>query len=416
MSILYRTIFSILLAGSLAWAQTSDTVSLNDLINEALTRNPAIKSAIAQVEAKRARIPQVRSLPDPTLSGGWMGNIVPLSVQHGDPSSYRGISISEHFPFPGKLKLGGQVADREAEAAWWNYEDKQRSVVAQVKEAYYEYFYVEKAISITEKDEDLLQKLEKITEARYQVGKGIQQDVLRAQIELSKLHEQLIILHQQDQTAKVRLNTLLNRDPETALPPPSPFESSRLAYTLDELYALARKNDPALEESGRMIEASQYAVNLAEKAYAPDFMVSYDYWQRPQMPDMHGFMLGINLPVFYKSKQREGVIEAANKLHSAREDHDNRLNEVNFEIKQYYLTAKASEELAKLYSNAIVPQSSLALESSMSSYEVGKLDFLSLIENFLNVLSYEVNYYRELSNYEIGLAHLEPLVGVELTK
>jgi len=110
------------------------------------------------------------------------------------------------------------------------------------------------------------------------------------------------------------------------------------------------------------------------------------------------------------------VIEASNNLNSARQDHDSRLTEVNFEVKQNYLAAKASEDLARLYSKAVVPQSSLALESAMSSYEVGKLDFLSMLDNFLNVLDYEVNYYRELSNFQIALARLEPLLGVELTK
>ena len=391
-------------------------VTLPELVSAALARNPAIKSAAMRVEALRARIPQARALPDPMVSGGWMGNVEPLSVQRGDPSSYRGLTVSEELPFPGKLKLKGQIADREAEAAWWNYENTRRSVVAQVKEAYYDYFYFEKAISITEKDEDLLQKLEKIAEVRYQVGKGIQEDVLRAQVEVSRILQRLTILRQQDRTARVRLNTLLNQDPETPLPPPASFTESQFNYSLDQLYEMARKNDPGLEESRRMIEANRYAVNLAEKAYEPDFTVAYNYAQRPLMPDMHGFMVGINIPIFYKTKQRQGVIEASNNLNSARQDHDSRLTEVNFEVKQNYLAAKASEDLARLYSKAVVPQSSLALESAMSSYEVGKLDFLSMLDNFLNVLDYEVNYYRELSNFQIALARLEPLLGVELTK
>lgn len=394
----------------------AQTIALQDLVNEAMANNPAIKSATATVMAMRARIPQARSLPDPMVSGGWMGNITPFSVQQGDPSSYRGLAVSQDFPFPGKLRLKGQIADREAEAAWWNYENTRRSIVAQVKEAYYDYFYSEQAVAITQKDKDLLKKLENIAEVRYKVGKGIQQDVLRAQVEVSRVDQQLVVLRQQDQTARVRLDTLLNRDPDTALPPPAPIQESPFTYTLDQLYSLARKNDPGLEESGRMVEANQYSVNLAEKAYEPDFSVAYNYWQRPGMADMHGFMVGINVPIFYKSKQRQGVLEASNALTSAREDHENRLTTINFEVKQYYLAAEASQDLAHLYAKAIVPQSSLALESSMSSYEVGQLDFLSMLDNFLNVLNYEVGYYRELANFETNLALLEPLVGVELTQ
>ena len=131
---------------------------------------------------------------------------------------------------------------------------------------------------------------------------------------------------------------------------------------------------------------------------------------------MHGFTVGINIPIFYKTKQREGVIEATEDLIGARRSRDDRQTTVNFQVKEQYLAAKASEDLAQLYSGAVVPQSSLALESSMSSYEVGKADFLTMLENFLTVLDYEINYYRELSNYQMALARLEPLVGVELTK
>ncbi len=394
----------------------SEGVSLQDLLQVALARNPAIKSAAERFEAQRARISQARSLPDPTVSGGWMGNITPFSVQQGDPSSYRGLTVAEDFPYPGKLKLRGQIADRDAEAGWWDYEQVRRQIVADVKIAYYNYFYYTKAIEVTEKDKDLLQKLESISESLYKVGKGMQQDVFRAQVEVSRVDQRLIILRQQEHTARVRLNTLLDQDPESPLAPPAPFAPAEFHNTLDDLYAMARQHDPGLERDRRMIEASRYAVNLAQKAYNPDFTVAYTYEQRPAMPDMHGVMVGINIPIFYRSKQRQGVIEASHDLASARHDLDNRLTTVNFEIKQQYLAATASRDLSDLYSKAIVPQSSLALESSMSAYEVGKLDFLSMLTNFTNVLDYEVNYYQELSNYQIALSSLEALVGVELTK
>ena len=391
-------------------------VTLQDLVNGALTRNPAIKSAAERFEAQRARVPQARSLPDRTVSGGWMGNITPFSVQRDDPSSYRGLTVAENFPYPGKLKLRGQIADRDAEAAWWDYEQSRRQVVSDVKAAYYSYFYYTKAIAITEKDKDLLVKLENIAEALYKVGKGIQQDVLRAQVEVSRVDQKLIVLRQQEQTARVRLNTLLYRDPESPLPPPAPFTPADFRYTLQELYTLAHQNDPGLERARRLIERNRYAVNLAQKAYDPNFSVGYSYWQRPLLSDMHGLMVGINIPVFYKTKQRQRVIEASHDLISSRRDFDDRWTTVNFEIKQQYLAATASRDLANLYSKAIVPQSSLALESSMSAYEVGKLDFLSMLTNFIDVLDYEVSYYQELSNFQIALARLEPLVGAELTK
>jgi outer membrane protein TolC len=391
-------------------------VELDDLIRVALAENPAIKSAAERYKAQQARVPQSQSLPDPMVSGGWMGYITPFSVQQNDPSSYRGLNVSEDFPYPGKLKLRGQIADRGAEAAWWDYEQMRRQVASDVKVAYYDYFYYTKAIEITEKDKDLLQKLASISEELYKVGKGMQADVFRAQVEVSRIDQKLIILGQQEDTARVRLNTLLYRDPESPLPPPASFTPAEFHVSLQDLYALAHQNDPGLERDRRMIEGNRYAANLARKAYDPDFSVAYTYWQRPLMPDMHGVMVGINIPVFFRTKQRQGVIEATHGLIGAQRDLDDRMTNVNFEIKQQYLVATASRDLSNLYSKAIVPQSSLALESSMSAYEVGKLDFLSMLTNFVDVLDYEVGYYEELSKYQSALARLEPLVGTELTK
>jgi len=393
-----------------------DDIALDQLVREALEKNPGVESARRRVEALRRRVPQARSLPDPTLSVGWMGDIKPFGVQRDDPSSYRSVSALQEIPFPGKLKLRGQIADRDAEAAWWEYETARRSVVVEVKLAYFEYFFAHKALDITLKDKDLLEKLAKIAEVRYQVGKGLQQDVLRAQVEISRLRQRLAVLEQQRQTAQARLNTLLARNPEESLPAPANLEKSELAYPLDALYQLARDNDTGLHREQQFIERSRLAVNLARKEYYPDLGVGYMYQNRPLLPEMHGFTFTLNLPVFFKTKQREGVNEATEQLVSAERSKDDRLTTLNFEVKQHYLAAKASEELAQLYSQAVVPQSSLALESALSAYQVGSVDFLTVMESFSTVLNYEIDYYRELANYQSALARLEPLVGVELTK
>ncbi len=397
-------------------SQAGQEVTLQELVAVAVARNPGIRSAAERFQAQQARAPQVRSLPDPMVSGGWMGNIAPFSVQHGDPSSYRGLTVSQDLPFPGKLALRGKIADREAESGRWEYEQTRRQVVSEVKDAYYAYFYDTEALAITEKNKDLLLKLENIAEARYRVGKGIQQDVLRAQVEVARIDQKLIILRQEEHTAQARLNTLLFRDPESPLPTPAPVKPADFHYSLEDLYAMAHANDPGLERDRRMIEGGQDTVKLAQKAYDPNFSVAYSFEQRPDMADMHGVMVGVNIPVFFRSKQREGVIEASHDLNAARQEFDDRLTAVNFEIKQEYLAATASRDLMNLYSKAIVPQSSLALESSMSAYEVGKVDFLSMLDNFVYVLDYEVSYYQELSNYESALARMEPLVNTDLTE
>jgi cobalt-zinc-cadmium efflux system outer membrane protein len=390
-------------------------VGLGDLVREALQKNPAVQSALHSVEAQRRRVPQAKALPDPMVGIGWNGNITPFSVQSGDPSSYRAVTASQQLLYPGKLKLRGEIASKEADAASSDLEAVRRRVTADVKTAYYEYWFYDKAMQTTLKDKDLLTKLSQIAEARYRVGKGIQQDVLRSQIEISLLLQRLTVLQQQLTTAQARLNTLLARSPEALLPPAANIERSPLNYSLEDLYRLARQNDPGIQREQQMIERNQLAVNLAQKDYYPDLSVGFMYQQRPMMPDMYGMTFTVNIPLFYKSKQREAVRQATEERLAAERSRDSRQNELNFELKQQYLVAKASDELLRLFSQGVVPQSSLALESAMSSYEVGTVDFLSVIGNFSTVLNYEIDYYRELANYQTSLARMESMVGTDLT-
>ena len=392
------------------------TLRLDEVVGIALAKNPAIQSASHMVSAERAKVPQASALPDPTFGVGWMGNPRPFSVQTGDPSSYRSVSAMQMLPFPGKRSLRGEIAGKEADATRWDLEAVRRRVVADVKAAYYDYWYFDKAIRITQENRSLLTKLSQIAEARYRVGKGMQADVLRSQVEISMLLQKLTTLEQQKATAQARLNTLTTRDPDAPLRPAADVTGpSPINYSLEDLYKLARENDPEYQRMQKMVERNQLAMNLAHKDYLPDLSVGYMYEQRPTMPDMHGLTFTVNIPVFYKSKQREEVLQAKEEELSTATARDNRQNELYFDLKQNYLAAKASEDLLKLFSQGVVPQSSLALESSMSAYQVGNVDFLTLIGNFTTVLNYQTDYYRELANYQISLARMEALTGAELT-
>ena len=395
--------------------ETAPVLSLSDVISEALDKNPAVQSALHAVEAQKHRIPQAKSLPDPEASVGWMGNLTPFSVQEGDPSSYRGVGVMQSFPYPGKLRLRGDIASQEVQMAQWDYEAVRRRVAADVKAAYYEYFFYGRALEITRKNKDLLQKLSSISEARYRVGKAMQQDVLKSQVEISLLLQKSTVLEQQRATAQARLNTLMSRRPDSPLPPAANVEPAALPESLDSLYAAAMRQDPGLQREMAAVRRSQVSTDLARKDYRPDFAVAYMFEQRPMMPDMNGMTFTVNVPVFYKTKQREQVKQAQEEVISAERSRDNRANELQFELKQQYLAAQAAKQLLDLYTKAVVPQASLALESSISAYEVGNVDFLTMLANFTTVLDYEVDYYRELANYQTALARMEPLVGMELT-
>lgn len=390
-------------------------LQLDDLIKAALEKSPEAQSAEHNVQALMHRVPQVQALPDPTVAVGWAGSAVPFKTMSGDASSYRGVTISQQFPTAGKLKLQGAMAQKDVETAKTDYEAIRRRIAAEVKIAYYEYFYYEKAIQSTNQNRELLDKLSKIAEAQYRVGKAMQQDVLRSQVEISMLTEKLTELEQQKATAQARINAYLQHSPDAPLAPAAELEPKEIRYSLDELYERSAANDVEADRARKLIERNQLGVGLAQKQFRPDVNVSYMYQQRTAQPDMNGVTVSVNIPVFYKSKQREAVAEATQNVASAEKMRENRLNEIRFELKQDYLAAKAAERLLSLYSKGIVPQSSLALESSMAGYQVGKVDFLSLIANFSTVLNYETDYFRQLADYMAAIAKIESLTGSDIT-
>lgn len=413
-----RFIIGILLlpASVLSQQPTQQTITASELVAEAQSKHPAIAAADRMVAANRARVSQVKTLPDPKVSASWMGNAAPFSVQGGDPSSYRGFGAMQELPLGGKLRLRGLMAEQTVLASSSEVEQVRRQIASEVKTSFYEYWYTTKALEIAARNGELLHKLSKIAETRYQIGKAMQADVLRSHVELSRLQQKVTILNQQRRSAIAKLNSLLLREPETFIAVPTVAESSPLSESLDALVSLAKQNDVEIQRRKFLSERSRIGVRLAQKEFVPDLAVGYMYQQRQRMPDMQGWTFTVNIPVFYKSKQRQIVTEATAESAAAEHFIRDRERAIAFEVEEQYLTARASENLIKLYAEGVVPQSSLALESSLASYEVGQIDFLTLMTNFLTVLDYETEYYREVANQKSALAKLEPLVGIELVR
>ena len=402
---------------AIAHRQSEPSVGLKYLVEQALERNPEIRIMARSFDAMRERIPQAKALPEPMLEYGYVGNINPIppfDIQKGDPSSARMLSFKQELPFPGKLSLKSKMAAVESEAERWNYEQTRLNVVAEVKDAYFELFYITKSIEIVTKNKDLVEKFANIAEARYAVGKGIQQDVLKAQVEISKLIDQLTVLDQRKQTAEARLNTLIYRDPEFPLGKPEEIKPQQFNYTLSELKELALANYPTLKAQKRKIDREQYGIELAQKDFYPDFTVGFVYQNRPDLPEMYGLNVGVKIPLYFWQKQRPAVAEAAASKAAEQKRLENITTLLFFKIKDKHLAAMTAQKLASLYGTTIVPQSSLSLESAISGYEVGKVDFLTLLDNVVTLLNYELSYYEQLSNTERAIAAIEPLVGASL--
>ena len=412
-----------LLAGvwTTAPAQAAGTDSpparLEEMVREALERNPEIQAAQRNADAKRTRIPQAKAWADPTLTLGYGGNILPpYTLMRGDPSSQRQFMAEQMIPYPGKTRLRGQIAAREADAEATTIEEVSRRVAAEVKQAYFDLYFTDQSLATLAQDRQILERLAKVAEIRYSVGKGAQQDMIRAQIELTRLTERQTLLEQARQTLEAQLNSLRDRPVDTPLGPTADLRPSPLLHTLGELQAAAEAGFPALKRQQAMIEGNQLAVNLARKEVRPDFGVGYTYMQRAGMPDMYGITFSTSLPIFRRSKQDQGIREALLNLEAARRMEANQLTLVRYRVKQDYVEQEAADRLMKLYQQGLVPQSRLALESSLASYETAAVDFQSVLGNFTMILEYELNYHQQLTNHEKALARLEELTGLELIR
>ncbi len=387
------------------------------LVRKTLERNPEIQAARRAVEAKRARIPQARAWPDPMVSVSYGGNVLPpFTLMRADPSSQRAVMAQEEIPYPGKTRLRGEIATREADAETLTYEAVWRRLAAEVKQAYFDLYFTDQSLASLRKDRQLLEKFEKIAEIRYSVGKGAQQDVLKAQLELSRLLERETLLDEQRHTLVAQLNSLRNQPLDSPLEASGEIKPSLFSYTLEDLDTAAQASFPVLKRQQTMVDAGRLGVRLAEKEVRPNLTVGYTYMQRDGLPDMYGITLSTTLPIFRRRKQDMAIAEAAADLEAAQKMADNEQNLLRYRVKQEYLQAEAAQRLMQLYTQGIVPQSTLTLESSLTGYETGTLDFLTVISNFTTVLDSELDYHKQLAEYEKALARLEELTGLNLVE
>src|SRR5213594_228828 len=385
---------------------------LRELLGQLIANNPDILAAKYRFEAATKRPPQVSTLPEPKLALVNFGVGQPFSGFVNE-FAYRAIGVSQEIPFPGKLELAGEEAQREADSDRENYRSIVLEKTSQLKAVYYDWYSVTKAIEITSKNRDLLDRFEQIARARYSVGKGIQPDVLKAQVEVSGLAQQLEMLQQKKSIIEARIRSFLNS--EVPLGRPSEIQQSPMPLQLESVLQMVETRSPRLQASRAMVQSRAVGIDRARREYRPDFNFSFQFQKTgPAFHDYYMAMAEIKLPVYFSRKQRLGVEEAEARFQEARQNYQASRQDLVFEAKDKYFTAMTSEKLLALFQSGIIPQSSTALESALSGYEVGNLDFLTLLNNAITLLNYEMQYYQELTKHEQALAELEPLVGVEL--
>jgi len=403
-------------SGSVAQPADAQT-SLAALVSELKERNPEIQAARYRFEAAMKRPSQAGSLPDPKLNLSNFGVGHPVSALNDSNFAYRGLGITQELPFPGKLALASEQAKKEADSEREMYGAALQDAIARLKAAYFEWASLVKQIEITRRNRDLLQRFEEIARNRYSVGKGIQQEVLKAQVELSSLAQELEILRQKRASVEAQIQYLLGRDAEAPLGQPAELKLSPLNAELQSLLSASEKNSPRVRAQEFLIDSRAVGVERSKKEYRPDFALSVQ-WQHTgsNFPDYYAATAEVKLPLYFWRKQRFGAEEAESKLREAKEIFRSTRQEAAYLVKEQFLAAKSSERLLELYKSGTIPQATLALDSTTSAYEVGKVDFLTLLNSLSSVLTFEKQYYQELARHEQALARLEPLVGQELTQ
>jgi outer membrane protein, heavy metal efflux system len=393
-------------------------LNVEEVVKEAMQNNPEILAAQKKWEVFKAKVPQASALEDPMLGFGIINLPTNFSFKDED-MTMKEFSISQKFPFPGKRPLMKEMAEKETEAVSAEISGKVHQIIRDIKAAYYELSHVYRTTDVVQENKKILEDFAKIAATRYSVGEGLQQDVLKAHIEVSKMVDELLMLDQRKRALGAKLNSLLNRPPETPLGEPEELAFRKLPLATEELQKMAIEMNPTLKGMKKMIEAKEKAVALAKRDVYPDFNFRFAYGQRDKTPDGYSRkdlltgMVEVNLPIFYKSKQDQKVAEAMADIQSIQAQYQAMKNEIVFMITDMLTMIKRGERQLELYQTGIIPQAGLQINSSLSAYRVNKADFMTLLDSQMTLYKYELEYHQALTEYERNVANLGAVAGKE---
>jgi cobalt-zinc-cadmium efflux system outer membrane protein len=395
-------------------APTGPPVSLAELLQEAIEKNPDLAALRAQVDVVRQRPAQQRFLDAPMAEAQvwqWPFN----SINPADTNMYM-FMVTQDLPGRGKRQLRATVAEKDAALAESDLAIRARDVVNQVKQAYASLFIARKAIQVHLDSVELLRQIADVSQAKYTTGRISQQDVLKPVVELSRLHTDIIMFDEQAKLATARLNILLNRVPETPIGPlVEPQEQAVLPATAD-LQRLALERQPELQRTRLEVERAEAELASVRGDYKPDFSVQGGYMLQPRMPDAWMGRVGITWP---KAPWSRGKIDARVAEHTAaiqamKARAQAMENMVRLAVQEAYVRAKSAQDRAVLLRSTIRPQSQQTLEVSRVAYQTDRVDFQAVIDNQRVLLAVNLDYFRALSDFTQALADLERAVGADL--
>lgn len=395
-------------------AGETPTSDLNALVREATVRNPSVVAALNRWEALK-RVPrQARTLPDPQvqLQEFTVGSPKPGAGYESSDFYYTGFGASQDIPFPGKLGLAGDVAEKEAEVARRQYEAAQREAAEKVREDYFELFYLSKTITLLQAERNDLTDIGQIAEDHYRVGQAQAQDVLKAQLEATRMLDLIEHHHREMQQRQIDLKAALGRDLDSTNVAIADVQPTRVDLPQEQVAHIAEGASPDVQMDRAMEARNEKALSLARKGYGPDFSIGYSYEKTgPGFRDYYVLTLGAKIPLYFWRKQTPAIEQAELNLAAARSQTRGQMLDVGASAEDQLVAIRTSERVLKLYQEGLIPQAENSMQAALSAYRVSKADFQTLISAFVDVRSLKEEYYRELADHEIAVAKLEQIIG-----
>jgi outer membrane protein, heavy metal efflux system len=388
-------------------------VSLKDLIREAEQNNPEIAAAERGYAAASHVAPQASALPDTqvTIQHFAVGSPRPFAGYTNSDFAYIGVGASQEIPYPGKRGLRAQVANREAEVHRVQIDSVRRTVTDKLKAAYIRLSYLQQTLSVLERNDQLLKDMEQIVESRYRVGQGNQQEVLRAQLQHTKILQEITMQHREVGQLQAQLKQLLHRPQDSPDMETEPLVVRALQRSASDLSGLVKQQNPDVQVQQAMLAKADSQVELAKKDSRPDFGVQYMYENTDRkFRDYYMAAFSINLP--NRGRRKAELAEAEANREQASKQLDAEVQRRLAEVQNQYVVAQTSEEQLKIYKDGLIPQSDATFRSAIAAYQANRQDFQTLLSSFIDVLNLQIEYQRELADHEMALARLETLTGV----
>lgn len=393
---------------------------LEQLLAAALADNPELKSDQARWEGFREKIRQAGTFDDPMLMLRLQNLLVrdPLAFDR-DGTSAKIIGVSQMVPFFGKRGLAKEAAAQAAEAARWGLEERKLELAAMVKESWYRLLFVDRYLEIIEKNIVILDDLSRYSETMYGLGKGQQQEVLKAQLERTRMEEMRITLAQKRRSLVASLNSLAYRPVDQPITPAVPLALTPLALTGAELERMAEENRPLLKVAAARAKKARAMRGLAARELYPDFTFSFEYMQRQSSEmdangfDMYSTGVTFNIPLQHDRRQAM-VAEGEADTRMAEADREMALNAIRLGIGDGLARLEGSRNLARLYRQGIIPQADNTYQATLSAYRAGKGEFMTVLDSRMTLINFEREYCEAVADYQMQLARLEAVVGTAL--